>query len=258
MEDLPMFSHIRISFVLTAAFIVTLSASELFAQNRGNDNRQEYVRSSSPTKNGGRVISESVGGRRMVRIARAPETVESTNAAETGSTNERGIDRNISESSGRSKYSYPDRSDAQQVTAFRQAANQPPQLRFPPNNQFPTQNRMAQCNCNGIPVPPQQLQYNPQNYSAGFQGQAGFPPPQGFGNPPNVAYPIQPGIGVPQFNQTGGNWWSPFISGSGYYTPLLNFRNMPQGTYLGQGIIGQPTAYVDGQPFRNLLRYVSP
>jgi len=27
---------------------------------------------------------------------------------------------------------------------------------------------------------------------------------------------------------------------------------------LGQGLIGQPTAYVDGQPLRNLLRYVAP
>ncbi len=35
-------------------------------------------------------------------------------------------------------------------------------------------------------------------------------------------------------------------------------QNYPPGTYLGQGIIGQPTAYVDGQPVRNLMRYIFP
>lgn len=42
------------------------------------------------------------------------------------------------------------------------------------------------------------------------------------------------------------------------YQPLLRFQNLPPGTYMGQGMIGQPTAYVDGQPIRNLLRYIFP
>ena len=46
--------------------------SQVEAQTGFGDNRQEYVRSSSPTKTGGRVVSESIGGRTMVRIARAP------------------------------------------------------------------------------------------------------------------------------------------------------------------------------------------
>lgn len=40
------------------------------------------------------------------------------------------------------------------------------------------------------------------------------------------------------------------------FRPLFRFRNMPPGSYLGQGVLGQPKAYVDGQPVRNLLRYV--
>jgi len=52
--------------------------------------------------------------------------------------------------------------------------------------------------------------------------------------------------------------FSSLFSGSGQYTPLFQFRNMPPGSYLGQGLIGQPTAYVDGQPVRNLLRYIAP
>jgi hypothetical protein len=257
-----MFVSHRFAIFAFVSFCAAIFPTELVAQNPANDTRQEYVRSSSPTKSGGRVISESIGGQKMVRIARAPGTTAPRNApSEKAAT-----DRAANTDTDRAKYTYPDRGDSQQVTAYRQAANQPPQLRFP------QQNRLAQCNCNGVPVPPQQLQFPPQNYGyAGFQGQPnptcqapqptfqqqGFPP-QGYGVAGQGGYPLQAGLGVPQFNQTGGNWWSPFITGSGYYTPLLNFRNMPQGTYLGQGLIGQPTAYVDSQPFRNLLRYVSP
>ena len=72
-----------------------------------------------------------------------------------------------------------------------------------------------------------------------------------------AGYPFQPGLGVPQFG-SNQNVLTPFFRGSGVYTPLLPLFPMQPGTYLGQGIIGQPTAYVDGQPLRNLLRYVSP
>lgn len=61
--------------------------------------------------------------------------------------------------------------------------------------------------------------------------------------PPN--YQFQPGVGVPTYSSRS-------------YVPLFKLQNMPAGTYLGQGIIGQPTAYVDGQSVRNLLRYISP
>ena len=65
-------------------------------------------------------------------------------------------------------------------------------------------------------------------------------------------------IGTPQFGAQGARWWTPFVTGSGVYQPLLNIVQPNPGTYLGQGIIGQPTAYVNGQPIRNLLRYVAP
>lgn len=259
-----MFSFLRLSLILSACCFVFVSTPNVDAQNYGNDTRREYVRSSSPTKSGGRVISENVGGQKMVRIARAPGNsapnrvdANRTDFSREAEANREAIANRNRENDG--KYDYPDSNESEQVTAFRQAANQPPQLNFPQLN------RLAQCNCNGIPVPAQQLQFQQQNFQQqtafqqpGFQTQGGFAQNgfgfQGQGN----GYPIQSGIGVPQFNQTGGNWWSPFVTGSGYYTPLLNFRNMPQGTYLGQGLIGQPTAYVDGQPFRNLLRYISP
>jgi hypothetical protein len=40
--------------------------------------------------------------------------------------------------------------------------------------------------------------------------------------------------------------------------PLIKLRNLPPTTYLGQGILGQPTAYVPGEPFRNIFRYIFP
>lgn len=33
-------------------------------------------------------------------------------------------------------------------------------------------------------------------------------------------------------------------------------RSLPAGTYIGQGWLGQPKAYVNSQPFRNALRYL--
>lgn len=265
---------IRIT-IATALFCTSIFAlaSELDAQSTSYDNRQEYVRSSSPTKSGGRVYNEAMAGRQMVRIARGPGKPNSeANSRSTDTGNSLGTRESAASQSDRERgstgpgYDYPEPAESAEVTAYRQAANTAPQLNFPPTN------RVAQCNCNGVPVPPQQLQFPTQpavgyGYTgyqvpnAGFAAPTGFQPQGNFGTGYGGAatgYPLQSGIGVPQFNQTGGNWWTPFVTGSGYYTPLLNFRNMPQGTYLGQGIIGQPTAYVDGQPMRNLLRYVSP
>ena len=87
----------------------------------------------------------------------------------------------------------------------------------------------------------------------GFQFQPGIGTPQ-FGNAQFGASQF----GTPQFGAQGARWWTPFVSGSGVYTPLIRLQSLSPGTYLGQGIIGQPTAYVDGQPVRNLLRYIAP
>ena len=91
----------------------------------------------------------------------------------------------------------------------------------------------------------------------GFAGQAG----SNFQFQPQGGFQFQPGLGVPQFNSTGAtgnrNWFSNVVTGTGAYTPLLPIVSA-QGARLGQGIIGQPTAYIDGQPVRNLLRYIFP
>ena len=65
--------------------------------------------------------------------------------------------------------------------------------------------------------------------------------PQYGGNP----YP-NPGYSISQ----------PYVRDT--WVPMIPLRSMPYGTYLGQGIIGQPVAYVDGEPVRNFLRYIFP
>ena len=89
----------------------------------------------------------------------------------------------------------------------------------------------------------------------GFLGQAGA----NYQVQPLGSNQFQAGLGVPQFRSTGapGSWFSNGLFGTGAYTPLLPLVNA-QGARLGQGIIGQPTAYMDGQPLRNLLRYIFP
>lgn len=78
--------------------------------------------------------------------------------------------------------------------------------------------------------------------------------------PQGTVYPYPVASTVPTLNgptvvpPAAGNPGSTRVN----YQPILKFQNMPPGTYLGQGFIGQPTAYVDGQPLRNLLRYIFP
>lgn len=40
--------------------------------------------------------------------------------------------------------------------------------------------------------------------------------------------------------------------------PAYQLQNLPPGTYYGKGMIGQPRAYVDGQPVRNFFRFIFP
>ncbi len=55
---------------------------------------------------------------------------------------------------------------------------------------------------------------------------------------------------------TGGTVTTMIPPARTQYTPLVSLRNMPPSAYAGQGIFGSPKLYVDGQPVRNLLRYL--
>ena len=207
------------------------------------------------------VTSETRGGQTQSRIDQSARATADARSRE-----------NASETAG--KYPYPASVTANRYADARYTAGyQAPQFQRPadraPSLGIGPVSRTAQCNCNQLPAPPQNLQFNTApavGYAPGGYQPVPAPNYQVPATNPQYAQPTyaQPGYGY-GYQNPGGNytsngtgWWTPFLTGSGKYTPLLNFRNMPPGTYLGQGVIGQPTAYVDGQAFRNLLRYVSP
>ncbi len=61
--------------------------------------------------------------------------------------------------------------------------------------------------------------------------------------PPTITPDMAPGM------------YSPDNSG---WRPLLTLGQENYNAQIGRGILGQPTAYVPGQPFRNFLRYIFP
>lgn len=50
----------------------------------------------------------------------------------------------------------------------------------------------------------------------------------------------------------------PSMGNNGGFRPLIGFGQNAYNAQVGRGIIGQPTAYVNGQPIRNFLRYIFP
>jgi hypothetical protein len=106
-----------------------------------------------------------------------------------------------------------------------------------PSNYLTTQQAaLPQYQTPGIyPTSYQQCQPMP-----GFAGTGQVP---GTYIPPTLTPNLAPGI------------YSPTNAG---YRPLFSLGQENYNVQLGRGIIGQPTAYVSGQPIRNFLRYLSP
>lgn len=270
-----------------------LAESNLIAQStNGSQNRRaitanEYIESTSPLQNGGSVTSRVQPGNNVqtvTTIANLP-VLGSGQSAALASEQSNGSQTRTAAAS----YPYPAANrpaatvaqlPAQNLqTSARQTAFQVPTLGLTPVA------RTAQ-NCNCAPAPPQFFQPQQQGFAPAaaqvpslggvpnlniqVPGQTGGFAQQGFQASPFQSgnqvytpnYGLQSGIGTPQFGNTGfgggSSWLTTFLTGRGQYPNLLSFRNLPPGTQLGQGIIGQPTAYVDGQPARNLFRWLLP
>ena len=109
--------------------------------------------------------------------------------------------------------------------------------------------------------PPTQLGYqnpNPNPYGASGAGY-GFnrAPVGGYGYAP----PPTPGYGYAGYGQQQRSPYGYGTNPYGYgqpWRPLIPLRQIPPGVYVGQGIIGQPVAFVNGEPVRNFLRYIFP
>lgn len=79
--------------------------------------------------------------------------------------------------------------------------------------------------------------------------------------PPANPYAYPPPPANPQYAPTAPTY-APYGATAGYpnraqWKPLIPLRALPPGVYVGQGIVGQPVAYVDKEPVRNFLRYIS-
>ena len=80
------------------------------------------------------------------------------------------------------------------------------------------------------------------------------PPPAQIG-PPVILPPVQ--MGAPtQIGAPIGSTQT-VIPGPAGYRPLISFGQERYPVQIGQGLYGQPVAYVPGQSFRNALRYIA-
>ena len=282
-------------WVYVCVFLFFVPASQVVAQQATTGREvsaREYIESTSPLRGGGTVTSRSQPGsdvQTVTSIANLPVVDR------PGSTNRNSTTAPTYPYPGASPVARTAAASVRPQTAYRQAtAYQVPTLGLTPlartaqncncapapPRTFQPQNYAAAGYAPQVAVPaanqvPALPSLGVPDINIQVPGQNGFAP-QGFQTPgfqsgtqtytPN--YALQSGIGTPQFNGGGygatgyggggSSWLTPFVSGRGQYPSLLSFRNLPPGTYLGQGIIGQPTAYVDGQVLRNLLRYFTP
>ena len=90
---------------------------------------------------------------------------------------------------------------------------------------------------------------------------AGSYPQPPIGTYPNVAYPGA--IGVAPYGAAPAPGTTPYggmtvIPGQSKYHPLVSMGQQQHPVQVGQGILGQPKAYVPGQGVRNFIRYLTP
>jgi len=255
-------NHSRVA--LLAIAMLGWNAASVSAQN---DSR-EFIESSSPLADGERVISRSEPGRGVQTVITvSPESIarraererqnrlDLTAHREARSTSSG--DEGAASSGMGNRYPYP----AVNRVAFApnpQVAFQAPTLGI---GRVTTAQRaqIFDCQCRPqnylvqqVPIPATQspaLQAPSLSIQDGTTTGLGSTQPGAFqqvASQPQLAF------------QNNGSWWDPIATGSGVYRPIIRLSNVKPGTYLGQGIVGQPTAYVDGQPIRNLMRYIFP
>jgi len=110
---------------------------------------------------------------------------------------------------------------------------------------------VGNCNCVTAPSAYYAASANndcaPSAYPASVYPAGGtYQPPAGYGAPvAPLAVPAYPAVAPRGF-------------AAGSPTPLVTFGQRLNPIQVGQGILGQPVAYVPGQTFRNFIRYFFP
>ena len=263
-----------------AGILIALSGCDVVrAQNAQS---QEYMEASSPLKSGGVVSSRSSPGRPIETsfsnsvLAKPTTTGSATAQAVPSATGFRSPIAPIQLTSpSPTVYPYP----ATYGPVYSNQIAQPYFVQFAGN---PQPQYMAQANSVWIPgstapqtawqVPTLGINNNsvlrPNVSALAVQNQVNDPnaasiPPSlnieipGSTTNPTIPYPQTIGPNPNSLSQPGLNF-DPVAGPSRRIQPLVKLQNLPPGTYLGQGVIGQPKAFVDGQPVRNLLRYIFP
>jgi len=98
----------------------------------------------------------------------------------------------------------------------------------------------------------------PANYGAPIYGPTTYGAPTTYVAPPAQIVPairLPPGAVVSPASYAGS--LPPILPGNPGYRPLLSFGQEKNPVQVGQGLLGQPVAYVPGQFIRNALRYIS-
>lgn len=218
----------------------------------------EYIESSSPIPGGGVVSSVYVPGESGPVYRRTPgsspspatnnqpvrATTDNSAAPNASGSGQSVLDPSLSSTTASQAYprvasNVPATQRAYQVPAQPQtvnayqvpAASQIPSLGVPTNwNRAIRTPGCAGCGP-GAGVVPYGLGQPGQPSQAFYQGQA-MPQPQNYFQQPQQQ----------QQRQT--------------FTPLFQLQSFPVNAYAGQGVLGSPKLYVDGQPIRNIMRYL--
>ena len=243
--------------------LISLTAGSLRAQNAA---AYEYMTASSPLKNGWTVTSQTVPGRPISTVVTpGPVNASGTNVTltptsmQTPSPTASATPAYVPATTpGSGNWVWVPNNGMGMTPSGVPVVTQPT-LGITSNNSFkpPVATAPANCQCqpNGMAstLPP---------YTTGVPTIPFAPPaplpgtvPTSYTTSATGSAATAPGAVAPA-GATPTTAYYPYLTGN--FQPVVATQNMPPGTYLGRGLIGQPTAYVDGQPVRNLFRYIFP
>lgn len=275
-------------FVVVLVFGATLMDAS-FAVAQPTDVGGEFIESSSPLRNGGTVTTRAEPGRRVQTTVTIASTrgvaptrgaVNGQSRVPTPASNGSSVLQSGTSSTRQAAGQSGLRTTNQTSSRYPYPATYQPRVAYNPyaGNQYAMNAARVQLpqngNCNCAPLPVNGLGLTPaptyNNQLGGTRVPTNAYQPNGaFGaqngqpvlsQPPQIQYQI-PGQtpAAPQYGYQNPNYaQSPWLTGSpGAYQPLVRVFN-PQGAFLGQGVMGQPEAYVNGQPVANFFRYWLP
>jgi hypothetical protein len=223
---------LMITMVGLAGFAITTPTC---AQSRRPMAADEFIQSSSQLKTGERLVGRTAPGsesQQIMTLGMLP-----TDNSKQGPT-----------STDRVSAQRPEQYNSYPYPVPIQPAAVTPRLRQTAFQAVGNPIRTAQnCNCGPPTVGGFQV---PASTVPSIQS-APLPEPQGRlfvpGTAVNGQAVIPPAFQLPQSTY-----------GQQITVPVYSTIPMPAGTYLGRGIVGQPTAFVSGQKVRNLLRFIFP